>query len=115
MSDCKVDEKGEKLGHRKGDRLLLAVAYKKILRKMSTMPRTSRIVIAGYPHHIIQRSHNRQVIFASDDDCLYYIDNLRDWKEQLACKVYAYFLMTTHAHLIIDPGKEEKNLAHHMK
>jgi putative transposase len=79
------------------------------------MPRTSRIVIAGYPHHIIQRGHNRQVVFASDDDCLYYLDNLRDWKEKLACKVYAYCLMTTHLHLIIDPGEEEKNLAQLMK
>ena len=35
------------------------------------MPRTARIVIAGYPHHIIQRGHNRQVIFASEDDYLY--------------------------------------------
>ncbi|HUU40274.1 MAG TPA: hypothetical protein VMW42_04980 [Desulfatiglandales bacterium] len=42
------------------------------------MPRRSRIVIGGYPHHIIQRGHNRQVVFASDDDYLYYLDNLRD-------------------------------------
>lgn len=22
----------------------------------------------GYPHHVIQRGHNRQVVFASDED-----------------------------------------------
>ncbi|MDD5168316.1 MAG: transposase [Syntrophales bacterium] len=79
------------------------------------MPRKSRIVIGGYPHHIIQRGHNRQVIFASDDDYLYYLDNLHEWKEKLGCLVYAYCLMTNHIHLIIDPGKEAGNLAQLMK
>ena len=46
-----------------------------------------------------------QVIFRSDDDYLYYLDNLRDWKEKLSCKVYSYCLMTNHVHLIIDPGE----------
>jgi hypothetical protein len=26
----------------------------------------------GYPHHIIYRVHNRQVVFASDEDYQYY-------------------------------------------
>lgn len=40
------------------------------------MPRKARIVVIGYPHHIIQRVHNRQVVFASDEDYQYYLDNL---------------------------------------
>lgn len=79
------------------------------------MPRKSRVVIGGYPHHIIQRGHNRQVIFSSDDDYLYYLGNLCEWKERLGCLVYAYCLMTNHIHLIIDPGYEESNLAQLMK
>jgi putative transposase len=79
------------------------------------MPRTSRIVIHGYPHHIIQRGHNRQVVFAADDDYLYYLDNLREWKEKLGCLVHAYCLMTNHVHLVIDPGPEEGNLGQLMK
>jgi putative transposase len=76
------------------------------------MPRKSRIVISGYPHHIIQRGHNRQVVFVSDDDYLYYLDNLGEWKEKLGCRVYAYCLMmmTNHIHLIVDPGIEEGSL-----
>ncbi|MFK5927362.1 MAG: hypothetical protein QM483_12075 [Desulfuromusa sp.] len=45
------------------------------------MPRTARIVILDYPHHIIQRGHHRQTVFASDDDLCYYLDNLAEWKE----------------------------------
>jgi putative transposase len=79
------------------------------------MPRTARIVVTGYPHHIIQRGHNRQVVFASDEDYRYYLDNLSEWKEKLGCKIYAYCLMTNHVHLIVDPGEDGGNLARLMK
>jgi putative transposase len=42
------------------------------------MPRNARVVISNYPHHIIQRGHNRQVVFASDEGYLYYLDNLQE-------------------------------------
>ena len=45
------------------------------------MPRIARIVIADYPHHIIQRGHNRQVVFAGEEDYLYYLENLKEWKK----------------------------------
>jgi REP element-mobilizing transposase RayT len=32
------------------------------------MPRKSRIIVPDCPHHIIQRGHNRQVVFAADGD-----------------------------------------------
>jgi putative transposase len=79
------------------------------------MPRNARIVIRGYPHHISQRGHNRQAVFISDEDYLFYLENLREWKEKLACKVYAYCLMTNHVHLIVDPGEDERNLAQLIK
>jgi len=79
------------------------------------MPRQSRIVLPDCPHHIIQRGHNRQVIFAGDEDYLYYLDNLRLWKTELGCKVYAYCLMSNHLHLIVDPGDNPENLGLLMK
>ena len=54
------------------------------------MPRSLRTLIAGYPHHLVQRGHDRQAVFASDQDYAYYLDNLA---EQLALRevtVYAY-------------------------
>ena len=29
------------------------------------MPRMGRIVLPNYPHHMVQRGHNRQVVFAA--------------------------------------------------
>lgn len=79
------------------------------------MPRTARIVIPDYPHHVIQRGHNRQVVFSAVDDYLYYLDNLAEWKAIYECKIYAFCLMTNHVHLVINPGDNPENLGKLMK
>ena len=79
------------------------------------MPRKARIVVPNTPHHIVQRGHNKQVVFVNDDDYQYYLENVFEWKEQLNCKVYAWCLMTNHIHLIINPGDEMDNLGKLMK
>ncbi len=32
------------------------------------MPRTGQVVLPEYPHHVVQRGHNRQVVFAELTD-----------------------------------------------
>jgi len=75
------------------------------------MPRSSRIIIADCPHHIIQRGHNKQTVFAADQDYQYYLENLMEWEGICGCKVYAYCLMTNHVHLVIDSGAEARNVS----
>jgi len=79
------------------------------------MPRIGRLVISNYPHHVIQRGHNRQAIFVHDDDYSYYLENLMECKEELNCRLYAYCLMTNHVHLVVDPGDDSESLARLMK
>ena len=50
------------------------------------MPRTARIALPNYPHHVIQRGHNRQAVFADPDDYRYYLANLATWKTAYDCK-----------------------------
>ncbi|MDZ4184800.1 MAG: hypothetical protein U1D97_07465 [Desulfuromonadales bacterium] len=78
------------------------------------MPRAARIALPNYPHHVIQRGHNRQAVFAEADDYRYYLDNLAAWKTAYDCKVFAYCL-TNHVHLIIDPGEDPEHLGQLMK
>jgi len=66
---------------------------------------TLRVVLPNYPHHIIQRGHNREVGFAGDEDYLYYLENTGELRESFGCKVYACCLMTNHLHLIVDPDE----------
>ena len=68
--------------------------------------RHARLVLPHDPHHIIQRGHNRQIIFARDDDYMYYLDILRTWKTHYGVKVYVFCLMTTHIRLLLAHGKK---------
>ncbi len=79
------------------------------------MPRSARILVANFPHHIVQRGHNRQAVFAGDDDYNYYRENLTFFKREFGCKIYAYCLMTNHIHLVVDPGDNPESISLLMK
>lgn len=79
------------------------------------MPRKARTILPNAPHHIIQRGHNRETVFVSDDDFNYYRENLIHFKNEYGCKIYAYCLMTNHIHLIVDPGEKPEALSLLMK
>lgn len=79
------------------------------------MARTPRLVLADWPHHVIQRGHNRQPVFQSSADFQAYLANLEEWKQKIGCQVYAYCLMPNHVHLIINPGPKAASLALLMK
>jgi len=70
------------------------------------MARRPRIFISGYPHHIVQRGHNRKAVFVEPADYEYYLANLIEWKTRYDVAVYAYCLMTNHVHLILTPRAE---------
>ncbi len=70
------------------------------------MPRIGHVMLANYPHHIVQRGHNRQVVFAVTDDFEKYLETLAEFKEIYGVKVYAYCLMTNHVHLLVALGDE---------
>ena len=70
------------------------------------MPRKARVLVPNCPHHIVQRGHNRKAVFLDDQDYQYYIENLKEWKEALGLKIYAWCLMTNHIHLVIEPGED---------
>ena len=45
------------------------------------MPRQVRVIVPGFPHHIVQRGHNRQPVFVERGDFEYYLANLQEWKQ----------------------------------
>jgi putative transposase len=79
------------------------------------MARKQRHLLAGYPHHIVQRGHNQQTVFAQDGDRLAYLSTLREFRAELHLKLYGYCLMTNHVHLIVDPGDGPHRLSLLMK
>jgi putative transposase len=75
------------------------------------MPRKARVIVPNCPRHIVQRGHNRNVVFVGDDDYQYYLENLIEAKQEYGIKVYAYCLMTNHVHLVVEPGDSVATLA----
>lgn len=79
------------------------------------MPRTGRIVLAGYPHHVVHRGHNRGAVFLTESDRISYLETLREFRAALDLQVYGYCLMTNHVHLIINPGADCSAIGRLMK
>jgi len=49
----------------------------------------ARIIILGVTHHVIRRGHNRQVVFAIEEDFQCYLANLLELKNAFGVKLYA--------------------------
>lgn len=78
------------------------------------MPRKPRFVIPGVAQHVIQRGHNREPCFYSEDDYLRYLDDLQQAAEQNQVAIHAYVLMTNHVHLLVTPAQTH-SIAHMMQ
>jgi len=37
------------------------------------MPRKARIFVPNYPHHIVQRGHNRMAVFVANEDFWFFL------------------------------------------
>jgi putative transposase len=67
------------------------------------MARLPRLAVAGLPHHVIQRGHNRQAVFLDDEDRCAYLGALREAAALQRVAVQAYVLMDDHVHLLVTP------------
>ena len=45
-----------------------------------TTPRLGRVVLTNYPLHVVQRGHNKNVVFAEDADYRYSLSTLEQFK-----------------------------------
>jgi len=71
------------------------------------MPRRPRIHLPGVPVHLVQRGHNRDACFFSDDDYFAYQHWLGEALKDSGCALHAYVLMTNHVHLLLTPSEAE--------
>ena len=71
------------------------------------MPRKPRFYLPDMPAHVMQRGHNREPVFFSDQDYLEYLRCLKHAAVNYGCKVHAYVLMTNHVHLLVTPESKD--------
>ena len=67
------------------------------------MGRPPRILLEGYPYHIVTRCNNREDLFKEENDFIKLLEVIRHFKEKHGFKLYAYTLMSNHSHYIIEP------------
>jgi len=67
------------------------------------MPRKPRFNLVGIPQHVIQRGHNREPCFCSEQDYGHYLDDLKEAAKKHECRIHAYVLMTNHVHILVTP------------
>ena len=68
------------------------------------MPRLSRVVLAGYAHHVTQRGVRRGDVFFTDDDRSFYLRLMREQTEKFEVTILSYCLMTNHVHPLAVPA-----------
>lgn len=69
------------------------------------MPRARRFLLSQSYYHIITRGNNRNVVFKSEDDYLYYLELVLKYKFDHSFDLYHYCLMPNHTHFLIQTKK----------
>ena len=67
------------------------------------MARLPRLVVAGQPHHIIQRGTNQQLVFRSSADFERMLSLILSASRDFDVAIHAYVLMGNHFHLLATP------------
>jgi REP element-mobilizing transposase RayT len=70
------------------------------------MPRQARLDIPGALHHIMVRGINKSTIFEDDQDRAQFLNRLGENVTEARATVYAWALMTNHAHILFKSGKQ---------
>jgi putative transposase len=71
------------------------------------MPRRPRVHLDHVPLHIVQRGHNREPCFFTEEDYQSYLHWLSEALVESECALHAYVLMTNHVHLLLTPTKAD--------
>ncbi|MFH1996845.1 MAG: transposase [Candidatus Omnitrophota bacterium] len=67
------------------------------------MPRLPRINVEGSIYYITARSEHNKPLFCDEADYNTFIGLIRKYKKQFGFKLYAFVLLPTHLHLLIEP------------
>ncbi|MGV8907636.1 MAG: transposase [Propionicimonas sp.] len=70
------------------------------------MPRHARQLAGSGIYHVMLRGVNRDSIFIEDGDSAMFLRALSQAKDASGCQVFAYCLMSNHAHLVLRSGEE---------
>jgi putative transposase len=68
------------------------------------LPRQARLDAPGTLHHVIIRGVERRRIVGDDEDRQNFVSRLGNLAEETETRIYAWSLMSNHAHLLLRSG-----------
>lgn len=71
------------------------------------MARLPRLGVAGWPHLVVQRVHDGQLLARDEQDAQLLVETLRDASRQHGLSIHAYCLAPDHLHLLATPSSDE--------
>lgn len=69
------------------------------------MARKHRVHFPGAIYHVICRGNNRESVFSLDIDKQSYLALVKEYKEKHQFKLYAWAILSNHAHMLIEVGQ----------
>lgn len=79
------------------------------------MSLTSRILIAGTPHHVIRKTADHTEIFKDKLDYRYCIHHIRDLRDEYNIAIHAWCLLPDRIHLLMTPKDNVSAISDFMK
>jgi REP element-mobilizing transposase RayT len=70
------------------------------------MARRPRLFAPGILYHVIVRGNHREKTFLNERDYQAYLERLGRYRKRFGVTVYAYCLMSNHAHLLVETGSQ---------
>ena len=70
------------------------------------MARKPRFTLPGVSQHIIQRGHNREPYFYSEENNIRYLEHLSEAAKNNGAAFHANVLMTNHVHPLVTPAEK---------
>ena len=83
---------------------LFSAAWRLLSFGREGLPRMARVVLLHMPDHVVQREHNREVVFAGAEDHKRCLDDLQELSSTLGVRVYAYCLMPNYLNALLRAG-----------
>jgi len=71
------------------------------------MARLPRLSLPGYPHHVILRGNDRQLIFKDNSDRQIWLELLVGHCQNQQVDLHAFVLMDNHLHLLVTPQADQ--------
>ena len=70
------------------------------------MPRKPRVHYPGALYHVICRGNNKEWVFKQELEKKEYLSLIENYKKRYGFSLYAWVIMSNHAHLLIEVGEK---------